>query len=1039
MIKFFINRPIFASVIAIIITFVGALSISFLPIEHLPDIAPPQVSVTSTYQGASAEIMADVVTTPLEEQINGVDGMIYMSSVSTNTGNSTITVTFEVGYDIDMATLLVQNRAENAKAQLPDVVQRNAVVVDRVSNNITLVVQLISPNGTYDDVFLSNYAQIHINDPLLRIAGIANITNIGLREYSIRIWLDPNKLASLGITADDVQQAVSAQNVQVAAGSIGAPPVPAGQAFQYQLTALGRLSQISEFEDIIVRTEDNGAIVRVKDVARVELGAEDYSTSAVLNGQPSGALLIFQMAQANTLQIAKEVKQEMEKLAEQFPDDLEYLIPYDTSMFVKASLVEVIHTLVLAIILVFLVVFVFLQTWRATLIPSIAIPVSLIGAFALLLAFGFSINTLSMLGLVLAIGLVVDDAIVVVENVQRRLQTGNENLKTVTLAAMDEVKGPIIATTLVLMAVFVPVAFIPGISGAMYKPFALTVAFSVALSGINSLSLSPALCAIFLKKDTGGRIAFFRWFNRNFKIFVNRYQGLVRKAIDYRSYVIIIFVILIILTIGLISLLPIGFVPEEDQGYLIGVVQLPEAATLERTEAISQQVEKIAQATPGVAYVVAFRGLNFLTNVNQSNVGAIFIVLDPWEQRTKVALQLEAIMDTIREKVATIYGANILIFNAPPIRGLSSTGGFEFELQDVSSLGLEKLADITQAMIAKGAQQPELQDLISTFSIDVPQYYLEIDRTKITTLGLDLTDVFSTLQVYLGSFYVNDFNIYGRTYKVMLQAEGSLRNDPSDITKLYARNKDNQMIPLDTVVTIKPIKGPYTVERYNLYTAAKIQGEPAPGYSFGQAIDAMDRVAAEVLPTGMSYEWTGTVYQEIEAGNIAPIIFILSVIFVFLFLAAQYESWLMPFMILFAVPLAILGAAAALLLRHMALDIYAQIGLVMLIGLSAKNAILIVEFARRRREQGNTIVAAALEAARLRVRPILMTAFAFILGVFPLVIATGAGAASHRTLGTTVFGGMLVATFFSIIIVPVLYVILENLRERLLKPKSNLL
>ena len=1037
MIKFFIQRPIFATVIAIIMTLVGIIALFRLPVEQMPDIAPPQVSVASIYQGASAEIMANVVTTPIEEQINGVDGMLYMSSVSTNNGESTITVTFDIGYDLDMASVQVQNRVENAKPQLPDVVQRNAVVVDKVSNNITLALHLLSPNGTYDNVYLGNYADIHITDPLLRIPGISQVTNFGLRQYSIRIWLDPNKLASLGLAANDITEAVQAQNNQVTAGRIGEPPIPAGQAFEYQLNALGRLDQVEQFEDIIVRTEANGAVVRVKDVARVELGAEDYSNSSTFNGQPTATLVLYQWAGANTLKISNEVKALMENLSKNFPDDLTYDIAYDTSMFVRESIREVIITLFQAIGLVVFVVLLFLQTWRATLIPLIAIPVSLIGTFAIMQLFGFSINTLSLLGLVLAVGLVVDDAIVVVENVQRRLQAGAKNLKEATLAAMEEVKGPIIATTLVLMAVFIPVAFIPGISGQLYKQFALTVAFAVALSGINSLTLSPALCATFLRRDSGYRFAAFKWFNQAFEASRTHYQGLLQKLLKHRYLVVIGFIILGLITFFIYRSVPTGFIPEEDQGYFITSIQGPDASTLERTEVAADQAQQMIQAIPGVADIISIRGFNFLTFVNEPNSALLFVVLDPWSERKQRDLHVDAIMVKAQQEVNRIEQASIFVFNAPPIRGLSATGGFEFELQDTESLGLESLAETVRQFMVVGNQQPELQGIISTFSTNVPQYYLDIDRTKATNLNLNLGDVFNTLQIYLGSLYVNDFNKYGRTYKVMLQADGDYRSDKEDILNLYARNQDGNMVPLSTIVTIEPTDGPYAVERYNLYTSAKIQGGPAPGYSAGQAVAAMERVAGEVMPEGISYEWTGTVYQQLKAGNLAPIIFILSLVFVFLFLAAQYESWVMPFMILLAVPLALLGAGGALLVRHLALDIYGQIGLVMLIGLSAKNAILIVEFARRQREQGAEIVQAAIQAARIRLRPILMTAFAFILGVIPLVLASGAGAASRNSLGTVILGGMLVSTILSLLVVPVLYVLLEFAREKFLnRPKQ---
>ena len=1030
MVDFFINRPVLATVLAILITLIGGISIPILPIAQFPEISPPTVNVSATYTGASSEVVEETVTTPIEEQINGVEGMTYMSSDSSNDGSMSINVTFEIGYDLDIAAVDTQNRVQLATPRVPEEVSKYGISVNKQSTSLILAVNLISPDGSRDDLFLSNYIDIHISDVLKRIPGVGNLTIWGEREYSMRIWLDPDKLASLDMTTTDVANAIEEQNVQVAAGSIGQPPVPEGQNFQYVITTLGRLETVQEFEDIIIRANPDGSVVRVKDVARVDLGAESYTTKATLDGGETVGIGTYQLPGANALDLAKEIRANMEELKKSFPSGVDYAIIYDTTKFVTASIKEVVITLFEAFILVFIVVFIFLQNFRATLIPAITIPVSLIGTFALINALGFSINTLTLFGLVLAIGLVVDDAIVVVENVSRLIEEKGVSSKEATSAAMKEVTGPIVATSLVLMAVFVPVSFMPGITGQLYRQFALTIACSVAISALNALTLSPALCALFLRKDSGKEFWFFKKFDQGFDWFKDRYNGWLSALIARWKIVVGVFVVLMVCTYFLFTLVPTGFVPEEDQGYFIVNVQGPEGSSLQRTEETMKEVYDILMSTHGVDHVVSIAGLNFLTSASDSNTGAMFAVLAPWDKRKSYALSVFGIIDKVRKEFAGIQGAVVVPFNAPPIQGLSSTGGFQFELQDRSSLGIQTLAKITNEMIEKGNERPELTGLFSSFTANVPGIYVELDRTKAKTQGIAISDIFDTLQAYLGALYVNDFNKFGRVYRVFMQAEDSYRTTVEDISRLYVRTQTGDMVPLSTLIDVKEVVGPETITHYNLYRSTEIDGDSKPGYSSGQAIQAMEELAAEILPEGMGYEWSGTSYQEIKAGNLAPLIFAMSIVFVFLFLAALYESWAMPFMVMLAVPLALMGAMLAQYIRGLSDDVYCQIGLVMLIGLASKNAILIVEFAKQRREEGLSVLDSAMQAAMIRLRPILMTAFAFILGVFPLVIASGAGAQSRHSLGTAVFGGMIVSTMLSLIVVPVFYVLIEKLRER---------
>jgi hydrophobe/amphiphile efflux-1 (HAE1) family protein len=1030
MVGFFIERPIFASAIAIIMLLAGSICYFLLPVSQFPEITPPQVVVSAIYPGAGSQVVADTVTTPLEQQINGVPGMIYMSSASSNDGSSTITITFEVGYPLSIAAVDVQNRVSQAASALPAIVNQAGVTIRKQNPNFVLIVNLTSPDHSVDPVTLSNYAYLQIVDPIKRLPGVGDVQIFGERRYSMRIWLDPDKLAALGITAVDVQNAIAEQNVQVAAGKIGQPPAPPGTPFEMQVNAVGRLSDPAQFGDIVVRANAAaGSVVRLRDAARIELGALQYTSSGFFGDDATVVLAIFQMPGSNALDLQKRVKNKMEELSKRFPKGIEYAMHYDTTRFVSAAMHDVVVTLLQALALVVAVVFVFLQSWRTTIIPTIAIPVSLVATLVVMKIFGFSLNMLSLLGMVLAIGLVVDDAIVVVENVERQLEAGLRPLEAARVA-MREVTGPIIATTAVLMAVFVPVAFIPGVAGRLYNQFALTVAISVGVSAFNSLTLSPALSAAFLRHR--GEVTFppFRWFNLGFGWLANAYAGSVRVMVRMRWTIMGLFVAALAATYLLSQRIPSTFLPVEDQGYFFVVIQLPDGASLERTDAVAKQVREILQRTPGVDIVGSISGLNFLTSAAQSNSAVEFAILKPWDERP-AEQSASRIVASVRPQLFGLPGAFVLSFDPPSIPGLGATGGFEFQVEDLTGRGSAALNEATQELIAEARKQPEIDahQLFTSFSTSTPQFNYDLDRNKAKLLGLNLLDVFNTLQIYLGSLYVNDFNLFGRTFRVTLQADANGRGSASALSRLYVRNAAGGMVPLSTLGSLTPIVGPETVPHYNNYASALINGAAAPGFSSGQAVAAMERAAAATLSRDFTYEWTGITLQEINAGSIASIVFGLAIVFVFLILAAQYESWSMPFMVLLAVPLALFGALLALWLRNRQIDVYSQIGFVMLIGLAAKNAILIVEFAKRRREEGLGIVEAATEAARLRLRPILMTAFAFILGVVPLMIATGAGAASRQSIGTTVFGGMLAATLLTLLFVPVFYAVIEQLRE----------
>lgn len=1031
MAEFFIRRPIVAMVLSILTVIVGLISLSRLPIAEYPAVSPTMIQVTTTYRGAAAEAVMESVATPIESKVNGVDKLLYMQSLSANDGKMTLNAYFDVGTDVDIMQVNTQNRVGQAEAQLPDAVKREGVVVNRSSPDILMVIGLSSPQGTYDAVFLGNFCDINLVDAIKRVKGVGDVRNFTAQDYSMRVWLRPDKLAVLGITPTDIQSAIREQNAQAPAGRIGAEPAPPGQENQYNVRALGLLKEPREFEEIIIRANPDGSQVKIKDVARVELGAQTYDMRARLNQSPAGAIGIYLAPGANAIETAKQVRRIMEEAQQRFPPDMEYEVTLDSTLPIEASIEAIVHTLFEAVILVLLVVYLFLQSFRATVIPMCAVPVSLLGAFILFPVLGFSVNVLTMMGLVLAIGIVVDDAIVVVEAVQHHLEHGLTPVEA-TRQAMKEVSGPVVAIGLVLCAVFVPVAFMGGVTGQLYSQFALTIALAVVFSVINALTLSPALSALLLKKPTPARGpvgVFFRWFNRMFDNLTQGYGrvvgGLARKAA--RSMLLLVVVVAGIWIIG--KFVPGGFIPDEDKGYLFVAVELPEGASLQRTDEVLKQVEAIVVNTPGVRSAISLAGFNVLNTLNFPNAAMMFVGLDPWEERKAPELQAQALAREWNQQFYPIPSARIFAFGPPPLPGYGSVAGFTMQLQDLSGGSIAHLADTVRQFEAAVAQRPEIGRVSTTFNPSTPQVRVDLDREKARTLGVPVDSVFQTLQAYLSGLYVNDFVRFGRVYKVFLQAEPEFTNHPEDIGQFYVRNDSGRMVPLSTLVQVSQISGPNFVSRFNLFNAAEIMGAPAPGYSSGQAIRAIEEVM-KTLPSEAGYEWSGLTLQEKKSEGQAPIIFGMAVLFVFLLLAAQYESWGLPFAVLLATPTVILGTMIGMLARGFELNVYAQIGMVMLIGLAAKNAILIVEFAKMKREAGSAILDAAVESSRLRLRPILMTSFAFIMGCVPLMLASGSGAAARSTMGTGVVFGMTIATAIGLFIIPVCYVFVQRLVER---------
>ncbi len=1038
--RFFVDKPIFAAVLSIIVFVAGLISIFKLPISEYPDVVPPSVVVRAQYPGADPKIIAETVAAPLEEQINGVENMLYMSSQNTSDGALQLTVTFAIGTNVEQAETAVQNRVQRALPRLPEEVRQIGVTTVKSSPNLTMVVHLNSPDGRYDDLYLRNYAVLNIKDQLARIHGMGEVQLFGSGDYAMRVWLDPQKVAARGLTAGDVVDSIREQNVQVAAGVIGQGPSKDAD-FQLTVKTHGRLATIEEFGDIVVKAGSDGAVTRLKDLARLEMGSNSYALRSLLNNKSAVAIPIFEAPNANALQLSADVRARMAELSKDFPEGVEYSIVYDPTQFVRESINSVIHTLIEAVVLVAIVVIIFLQTWRASIIPLLAVPVSVVGTFAVMMMFGFSINTLSLFGLVLAIGIVVDDAIVVVENVERNIENGLTP-RDATIQAMKEVSGPIIAIALVLCAVFVPIAFVSGLTGQFYRQFALTIAISTVISAFSSLTLAPALSAALLKghhepKDALTRGMdkvfgrFFKAFNKFFNKSAHSYENGVKGALRRKGASLVVYALLGAAGLFMFKAVPPGFVPGQDKQYLIGFAQLPDAASLDRTDEVIRKMSTIAEDIPGVENSISFPGLSINGFTNAPNAGIVFLGLEPFEKRKDKSMSAEAIAAEMNKRMGAVQDAFVMVLPPPPVNGLGTTGGFKLMIEDRGNLGYDELFKAVQAVQAKAAQEPRLQGVFSGYQINVPQLFADVDRVKAKQLGVPLQTIYQTLQINLGSLYVNDFNQFGRTYQVRVQADAQFRSQPEQIAQLKVKNDKGEMIPLSSLMRLKDTYGPDRVQRYNNYVAADLNGGPAAGVSSGQAQALMDQILRDTLPKGITYEWTDLTYQDILAGNTMIYVFPLCVLLVFLVLAAQYESWTLPLAVILIVPMSILCALIGVKLTGGDNNIFTQIALFVLVGLASKNAILIVEFARELEDHGRSVVDAALEACRLRLRPILMTSIAFIMGVLPLVFSSGAGAEMRHAMGVAVFAGMLGVTFFGLFLTPVFYVLLRTLAKRL--------
>ncbi|MBI2424218.1 MAG: multidrug efflux RND transporter permease subunit [Candidatus Hydrogenedentes bacterium] len=1027
--KFFIDRPVFAAVLSILIVLCGLASMYFLPVEQSPEITPPTISIAARYPGANAETVAESIATPIEQELSGIENLLYYSSQSANDGSLTITVTFEIGADLDIAAVEVQNRLKRAEPRLPQEVTRQGITVAKRSNNILGVAALTSPSGEYDDLYLSNYATIQMLDTIKRVPGVGDVSIFGSKDYSMRIWINPDKLAAKGLTISDVAGAVREQNGLYAAGRIGAAPINGEVELTIPVITSGRLTEPSQFEDIIVRAEPDGSLLRVKDVGRVELGALSYDAFGRLNSNPATLILIFLQPEANALSTMTGVKAALQELSKEFPKGIEFVIPFDTTNFIEVSITEVAKTFIEAALLVILVVFVFLGNWRATLIPLIAVPVAIVGAFTGMLLFGFSINSLTLFGLVLAIGIVVDDAIIVVENVERILHEEDISVRDATIKAMHQVTGPVIAIVLVLSAVYLPVAFLGGITGVMFRQFGITIAISVAISGLVALTLSPVLCRYLLQKNEH-KIFLFRWFDAFFARATNLYVYSVHWTIRLGVVSLFIFAGLIYVTAKLFEQVPSAFIPQEDQGYFIVVTQLPQGASIGRTSKVMHDVEAFLLQQPEIEDVVALGGQDFLAGFSpNTSAGAMFVNLKPWAERTGPGQDVNAVVGRVFGHFGPYQDALVLAFNPPAVRGLGVRAGFEMQLESRGISDVRKLAEISNTFMGELRKDPLFVGVSSILNITQPQLYVDLDQTHAKAMGLNIGDIYDSLQAYLGALYVNDFNKYGRIYRVQLQAESEFREEPEDIRRIFVRNANGEMVQLAGVIDTHMQAGPNVVGRFNSFPSVQISGAPAPGISTGQTLERINEIAAQVLPAGYVHEWSGASYQEVKTGSQAPYIIGFGLVIVFLVLAAQYEKWSLPFAVLLSVPFGVLGAIVAVYFRGLERDIYFQIGLLTLVGLSAKNAILIVEFCSVLRAEGKGIVESAVAAARLRIRPIVMTSLAFVLGVLPLAFSDGAGAGGRRSIGTGVMGGMLAATFLAVLFVPLFFVIIQYVTE----------